>query len=60
MVTSMVANTARDPKRQREPFQPEQFMPHYEREPTPWEDMLEQVKVINAAMGGKDLRQNGE
>ena len=30
IVASTVANTARDPKRRKKPFAPEEFMPHFE------------------------------
>ena len=59
IVASTVANAARDPKTQREPFTPYEFMPKYETteptEQTP-EQMLSIVEMLNAAFGGQDLR----
>jgi hypothetical protein len=59
IVASTVANTARDPKVQRDPFTPQEFMPKFESkdstEQTP-EQMLSIVEMLNAAFGGQDLR----
>lgn len=59
IVASTVANTARDPKTQRDPFTPQEFMPKFESkeatEQTP-EQMLAIVEMLNAAFGGQDLR----
>lgn len=59
IVASVVANTARDPKVQRDPFTPQEFMPKFEsKEPTEQtpEQMLAIVEMLNAAFGGQDLR----
>lgn len=59
IVASTVANAARDPKTQRDPFTPQEFMPKFEtREPTEQtpEQMLSIVELLNAAFGGQDLR----
>ncbi len=58
IVASTVANTARDPKTQRDPFTPQEFMPKFEKETTEQtpEQMLAIVEMLNAAFGGKDLR----
>lgn len=58
IVASTVANTARDPKVQREPFTPQEFMPKFEKETTEQtpEQMLAIVEMLNAAFGGQDLR----
>ena len=59
IVAATVANAARDPKVQRDPFTPEEFMPKFESEDsteqTP-EQMLALVEMLNAAFGGQDLR----
>ena len=59
IVAATVANTARDPKVQRDPFTPQEFMPKFETreatEQTP-EQMLAIVEMLNAAFGGQDLR----
>lgn len=58
IVASTVANAARDPKVQRDPFTPQEFMPKFEKEPTEQtpEQMLAIVEMLNAAFGGQDLR----
>ncbi len=59
IVASTVANTARDPKTQRDPFTPQEFMPKFETEDRPTqtpEEMLSLVEMLNAAFGGQDLR----
>jgi hypothetical protein len=52
----MVANTARDPKKHRKPFQPSDFMPgeHEEKQrPQTWEDLKAKANSIFRALGGK-------
>lgn len=59
IVASVVANTARDPKAQRDPFTPQEFMPKFESKEAPEqtpEQMLSIVEMLNAAFGGQDLR----
>lgn len=65
IIASTVANGNRDPKKQKKPFRPEDFMYEFGKrneEPTP-EDrtaaLLRQAEMINAALGGKDLRKHG-
>lgn len=62
IVASTVANTARDTKKRQEPFKPSEFMPSFEKEsPEPDSSrMLHMVEMLNAAMGGKDLRVKSE
>ena len=55
IVAATVANTARDPKKQRA-FVPSDFMPDFEREPQSWEQQLQIVEMLNVAFGGRDLR----
>ena len=59
IVASTVANTVRDPKKKQKPWLPRDFMPKFEqqREQT-WQEQLAIVEMINAAMGGRDLRKN--
>jgi len=69
VITSMVANAFRDPKRRREAFGPADFFASLEeRDPSTmvgmtagkrrqtWEEQLHLVEMLNAAFGGKDLR----
>lgn len=56
IVASVVANANRDPKKQRKPFKPQDFMPQWERHNTDEQTPEEQRKVIemwNALLGGK-------
>jgi hypothetical protein len=59
IVASTVANTARDPKRRRRPFQASEFMPRFEwkKERQGWEEQLRIVEMFNMAFGGEDLRE---
>lgn len=60
IVASTMANTARDPKRRRRPFQPSDFMPKFERKVKKrqtWEEQLRIVEMFNVAFGGEDLRE---
>lgn len=56
IIASVVANTARDPKRRRRAFKPEEFMPRFGRQQQTWEQQLSIVEMLNAAFGGRDLR----
>lgn len=49
IVSSVIANTNRDPKRRPKPFEPVDFMPYYEK-PTPSPEQL--AHKIRAALGG--------
>jgi hypothetical protein len=53
----MVANTARDPKRHRKPFQPADFMPdpepQEEKKALSWEELKAKSSAIFRAFGGK-------
>jgi len=68
MVAAVIANTARDPEKQPEPYTPQTFMPDYSGEDaesaepddswadkTP-EEQLAFIEMLNAAFGGQDLR----
>jgi hypothetical protein len=58
IIAATVANTARDPKRRRRPFRPEEFMPRFGRERLrqTWQEQLAIVEMLNVALGGHDLR----
>ena len=59
IVASTIANANRDPKRRKQPFKPQDFMPVYEKQKTSipkWMHLLQKVEVMNAAFGGDDLR----
>ena len=61
IVASTVANTARDTKRKPQPFTPAEFMPKFGRQNHGQDSnrLLRVAEMINAALGGKDLR-NGD
>jgi hypothetical protein len=55
ILAATVANSQRGKDQQ--PFKPEQFMPQFEeqeRDGSSWEQMLERVRMINAALGGTE------
>ena len=52
LICSLIANTARDPKRKRTPYTPQDFMPGTQHSPQTAKQMLATVKVLNAAYGG--------
>jgi len=58
LITSVIAETHRDPEQRSQPFTPEDFMPRYEsaEEQMDWQDQLALVEMMNVAFGGKDLR----
>lgn len=62
LVASTIANVNRDADRQAEPYKPRDFMLQFETqaediEPPPvWQSQLAFVEMLNAAMGGLDLR----
>lgn len=63
LIASTIANTARDKKKRRKPYQPEEFMKALPRfrdeaqgERQTWQDHLRIVTMWNAALGGKDER----
>lgn len=55
LVCSVLANVNRDEKKRRQPFTPEDFMPGKARpqKQQTTDDMLNMVKVLNAALGGE-------
>jgi len=59
MVVSTLANIHRDPKTQRQPYQPGDFMPQFEAQPERHQTVgqqLEIVKMLNAALGGTEVK----
>ncbi len=56
IIATTVANAARDPKRRRRPFRPADFMPRFRERGKNWQEQLMIVEMINAALGGRDLR----
>ena len=52
LICSVLANIWRDPKKRR-PFTPDDFMPKKELKQQSPEQMLMNVKLLNAAFGGK-------
>lgn len=57
IIAATVANAARDPKKRRRPFRPEEFMPKFDRRRQSWQEQLQLVEIINAALGGIDKRE---
>jgi hypothetical protein len=67
MVVSAIANVNRDPKKQKRPYSPNDFMPNFggplptspatqgRGRQTPGQ-MLEIVKMLNAAFGGSEVK----
>ena len=63
MFMALFANANRDRKKQRRAFKIEDFLPQWdkpERQEQSGAHMLHMVEMLNAALGGKDLRQKGE
>jgi hypothetical protein len=68
MIVSALANIHRDPKTQRKPYQPGDFMPQFDSQPSPRpspngrgggqtvEQQLEIVRMLNAALGGSEVK----
>ena len=57
IVAATVANANRDAKKRKRPFGPEDFMPKFEpKAPQSTEEQLQIVEMLNAALGGVDLR----
>lgn len=46
MVASIIANTNRDPKKQKKPFEPKDFMPKREQEPEKEQTPEEQKRIL--------------
>ena len=59
LITSMVANTARDPKKHRKPYQPSDFIPDLDgedKQPLSWEALKEKTSMVFASLGGRVKR----
>lgn len=52
LVCAVLANTARDPKRKRHPFVPDDFLPKKEHVGQTPEQIFAQVQLLNALFGG--------
>lgn len=50
IVASTMANTARDPKKRKKPFEPEEFMPQFDKEPQTLEEQKAHMETL-AALG---------
>lgn len=61
IIAATVANAHRDKKKKARPYQAKDFTPRFgqRRERSP-ETLLQKVEMINALLGGKDLRTNRE
>ena len=55
LIAAMVANTVRDPKKKRKPYQPEDFMPQMgkDKEPPSQDDLRSKIDQFMVAFGGK-------
>jgi hypothetical protein len=60
LVASTVANTARNPKKRRRPFEVKEFLLQFWARATApqqsWQDQLRIVEMLNVAFRGRDLR----
>lgn len=60
VIAATVANVHRDPDKKSDPYTPDDFKLNFEPAemmPKPdWRQQLAQIELINAAMGGQDLR----
>lgn len=53
MICSIIAEVNRNRKKRRKPFTPMDFMPKKKKGKMTGEQMLEQVKTMNAVLGGE-------
>lgn len=61
IVASTVANTARDPKKRARPWTPRDFMPRFDQPAEQdWQEQLAIVEMLNAAFGGRDVRDDAD
>lgn len=56
VIAATIANTARDPKKRKQPFSPEDFLIRFRKQTAKSKagSLLDKVKMINRMMGGKD------
>jgi hypothetical protein len=52
LITSMIANVNRDPKKNPTPYQPEDYMPGKKKKQLPVPMDIDHMIIMNAAMGG--------
>ena len=61
---ALFAEVHRDDDKRKSPFSADEFIPDYgtvqEDDEEPWEPILRQVEMMNALMGGEDLRDQEE
>lgn len=55
LICAVLANTVRDPKKKVGPYTPEDFMPKVKSKQQTAEQMFANIKLLNAAFGGKVL-----
>lgn len=48
MLASVVANANRDPKKKRKPYEPQDFMPRRDRQPSQEQTWEEQARILEA------------
>ena len=53
VILAAIYNTIRNPKKQKEPFKPEDFLP---KKKTKQKDLLKQAESLNEIFGGTDSR----
>jgi len=58
-ICAVIANCNRDPKKKPSPFKVEYFMPRKRQKPITGNDMLDRIRILNAAMGGKEKIKDG-
>lgn len=58
LIACLIANTHRNPKKRRRPYEPKDFMPRFDAptEPQNWQTQLQIAEIFTAALGGRDLR----
>lgn len=55
VIAATIANTARDSKKRKQPYEPREFMVRFRKQaPKQSGSLLDKVKMINRMMGGKD------
>ena len=50
LIMAAIYNTVRNPKKQKKPFEPKDFLPQ------PKQDLIKQVEILTEMLGGKDSR----
>ena len=60
LIAAVIANVNRDPKKRRDPFTPQDFIQRTETEKPVPENLQDKIRRINAAMGGSEIKKNGQ